>query len=576
MRRMLCALAGFGLLLIAADGAAQAPAPPPPGPRQMPGMGPLPGTPRDGQTEKVGTATLSGRVLAADTGKPLRRALVRASSAETPQGRSVSTDADGRWQLKNLPAGSYRVGVSKGGFVDLAYGQQRPFEGGKVLELAEAQTLDKLDVALPRAGVVTGRVLDEFGEPLTGARVQPLRYRYIGGQRRLMPIAAGDATDDIGQFRLHGLSPGEYFISAQMSVGLMFGQSDDRVGYGTTYFPGTAVQSEAQRVRVAVGQETAQINIQMATSRVATISGTAASSTGRPISRGMLMLMSNIGGASMMTTGAPLKPDGTFVFSNIAPGDYQIQVQHSPNSDEVMIVSGSTPRVESGSVSLTVTGTDITGVSIVTSPGATAAGRIVFEGAAKPPLAPAAVNVGAIPTEFGVMFTGGMVRVRDDWTFEATGLSERRRFRVNIPTPGWFTKSVTHNGVDVTDVGIDFREGQQTSDIEITLTQRTTDVSGTVQDSRARPITDYVVVAFTPDSSKWGYMSRHVRMVRPNQDGRFSIKGLPPDDYQLIALEYLEPGEETDPEQLEKWKASAARVTLADGEPKVLTLKLSQ
>ena len=72
-----------------------------------------------------------------------------------------------------------------------------------------------------------------------------------------------------------------------------------------------------------------------------------------------------------------------------------------------MIIGGTTPRAESGSVSLTVTGTDITGVSIVTSPGATAAGRIVFEGAAKPPLSPAALNVAAIPTEFGVMFTGG-------------------------------------------------------------------------------------------------------------------------------------------------------------------------
>ena len=231
--------------------------------------------------------------MAADTGKPLRRALVRASSQETPQGRSVSTDADGRWQLKSLPAGSYRVSVSKGGYVDIAYGQLRPFEAGKVLELADGQTMEKLDVTLPRAGVITGRVLDEFGEPLTGARVQPMRYRYVGGQRRLTPIAIGDTTDDIGQFRLHGLSPGEYFVSAQMSAGLMFGQSDDRVGYGTTYFPGTAVQTEAQRVRVAVGQETAQINITMATSRIATISGTAVSSAGRPISRGILMLASN-------------------------------------------------------------------------------------------------------------------------------------------------------------------------------------------------------------------------------------------------------------------------------------------
>ena len=297
MRRTFSALAGFGLLLISTAAAAQTAAPPPgqlPPPRTMPGMA---APPRDNPQEKTGTAVLSGRVVAADTSKPLRRALVRASSQETPQGRSVSTDADGRWQLKSLPAGSYRVNVSKGGYVDISYGQLRPFEAGKVLELADSQTIEKLDVSLPRAGVITGRVLDEFGEPLTGARVQPMRYRYFGGQRRLTQLGIGDSTDDIGQFRLHGLSPGESFVSVQMSAGLMFGQSDDKVGYGTTYFPGTAVQTEAQRVRVAVGQETSQINITMATSRIATISGTAVSSSGRAISRGILMLTSNLGGS---------------------------------------------------------------------------------------------------------------------------------------------------------------------------------------------------------------------------------------------------------------------------------------
>ena len=108
-----------------------------------------------------------------------------------------------------------------------------------------------------------------------------------------------------------------------MSAGLMFGQSDDKVGYGTTYFPGTAVQTEAQRVRVAVGQETPQINITMATSRIATISGTAVSSSGRPITRGLLMLTSNIGGANMMSMGTSLKPDGSFLFSNVSPGEYR-------------------------------------------------------------------------------------------------------------------------------------------------------------------------------------------------------------------------------------------------------------
>jgi Carboxypeptidase regulatory-like domain len=576
MRRTFPALAGLSLLLISTAATAQTAAPPPgqlPPPRPMPGMA---APPRDNPQEKTGTAVLSGRVLAADSGKPLRRALVRASSQETPQGRSVSTDPDGRWQLKSLPAGSYRVTISKGGYVDIAYGQQRPFEAGKVLELADGQTIEKLDVTLPRAGVITGRVLDEFGEPLTGARVQPMRYRYVGGQRRLSPIAIGDTTDDIGQFRLHGLSPGEYVVSAQMSAGLMFGQSDDKVGYGTTYFPGTAVQTEAQRVRVAIGQETSQINITMATSRIATISGTAVNSSGRAISRGVLMLTSNFGGANMMSMGTSLKPDGSFLFSNISPGEYRIQVQYTPNPDEVVVFSGGgAPGSEVGSVSVTVTGNDITGLTLVTSPGATASGRIVFEGGAKPTIAPAALNAGTMPVEFGIMPMGGSVRVRDDWTFEATGLTERRRFRV-APPQGWYLKSVTHENNDITDTGMDFKEGQQVAGIDIVLTQRVTDVSGAVQDSRARPVTEFVVVAFSTDNTRWGYMTRYVRTVRPNQEGRFSIKGLPPDDYYLIALDYLEMGEEGDPEQLEKWKANATRVTLADGEPKSLTLKLNQ
>jgi hypothetical protein len=564
MHRTFCALAGIGVLLIATHSAAQAPPPPPGAPQQLPatpGRPPaMPGMPpRDGQPEKTGTGALTGRVVAADTGKPLRRALVRASSAETPQGRTISTDAEGRWQLRNLPAGSYRINVSKGGYVDIAYGQQRPFEAGKVLELAEAQTIEKLDVTLPRAGVITGRVVDEFGEPLTGARVQPMRYRYVGGQRRLIPMGIGDSTDDIGQFRLHGLAPGEYFVSAQMSGGLMFGQSDDRVGYGTTYFPGTAVQTEAQRVRVAVGQETPQINIAMATARVATISGTAVNSAGRPISRGMLMLTATVGGANTMM-GTSLKPDGSFLFSNIAPGDYRIQVQFTPNADEVLVLNSSgAPASELGSVAVSVTGPDITGLSIVTSPGATATGRVVFEGAPKPPIAPAALNVSAAPVEFGTMPMGGGLRIRDDWTFEATGLSERRRFRVNNPPPGWYLKSVSHENNDITDAGLEFKEGQHVGGIDLVLTQRVTDLSGTVQDSRARPIADYVVVAFAPDNSKWGFLTRYVRTARPNQEGRFSIKGLPPDDYYVIAMDYLETGEEGDPEQLEKWKGSATR-----------------
>ena len=174
------------------------------------------------------------------------------------------------------------------------------------------------------------------------------------------------------------------------------------------------------------------------------------------------------------------------------------------------------------------------------------------------------------------MLAGGAARVKDDWTFETSGLFERRRFRVNTPPSGWFLKSVTHEGTDITDSGLDFKEGQQTGGIEIVLTQRAAEIAGSVQDAQARPVTDYVVVAYAADTTKWGFQSRFVRSTRPNQDGRFSMKGLPPEDYLVIALEYLEAGEESDPEQLEKWKNAATRVSLKDGEQKVLPLKLSR
>jgi hypothetical protein len=166
--------------------------------------------------------------------------------------------------------------------------------------------------------------------------------------------------------------------------------------------------------------------------------------------------------------------------------------------------------------------------------------------------------------------------LHEDWTFEALGLSDRRRFRVNNPPPGWYLKSVTYQGNDITDAGLEFKEGQTVSGVDIVLTQHVTELSGEVQDSRGHAVTDYVVVAFSSDNSKWGYQSRFVRAARPNQEGRFSIKGLPADDYVIVALDYLEPGEESDPEQLEKWKTIGTRITVADGNAKVLTLKLGQ
>src|SRR5262252_4752928 len=126
-----------------------------------------PTPPRDRPAMPTGTGVIRGRVVAADTGRPLRR--VRVTITATELGgvpRNVSTDADGRYEVTELPAARFRVAARRSGYLPLQYGQRRPLELGKPLEMLEGQVVEHVDFALPRMGIITGRVLDDTGDPI--------------------------------------------------------------------------------------------------------------------------------------------------------------------------------------------------------------------------------------------------------------------------------------------------------------------------------------------------------------------------------------------------------------------------
>ena len=145
---------------------------------------------------------------------------------------------------------------------------------------------------------------------------------------------------------------------------------------------------------------------------------------------------------------------------------------------------------------------------------------------------------------------------------------------MSLPT-GWGLKAVRQHGSDVTDSGIEFRPNEDVSGIEVELTNQPTEVSGIVTNSRSEPVKDYTVVVFAKDRERWGYMSRFFQSSRPDQDGRYKVKALPAGEYFAVALEYVEPGEATDPEFLDRVKERAVTFSLHDGETKVVDLKIS-
>ena len=168
-----------------------------------PGMPP----PRDNRgAAQSGTASLRGRVVGAQTGMPLRRAQVTVVAPESQMRRVATTDGEGRYEFRELPAGRFSVSAIKAGYVSLQYGQRRPFEAGTPVTVADGEMVERIDFSLPTGSVITVRVTDDFGEPVAGAQVQVQRFQYgPDGQRRLTtaggPGFFPSATDDRGEFR---------------------------------------------------------------------------------------------------------------------------------------------------------------------------------------------------------------------------------------------------------------------------------------------------------------------------------------------------------------------------------------
>jgi Carboxypeptidase regulatory-like domain len=481
-----------------------------------PGAPVRPGAPARDNQQKPGSSVIRGRVFAADTGQPLRKAVVRANAPELRDGRLATTDEQGRYELKELPAGRYNLFASKGSYVGLSYGQTRPLEGGKPLEILEGQTVEKVDFSLPRGAIITGRVVDEFGEPVADAQVMPMRSTNQAGRRRMAVSGRPSMTNDIGEFRIFGLPPGQYYVSATLRGGMMMNaQTEDRSGYAPTYFPGTPNVAEAQRVNVGVGQTLTDINIALMPTRTARVSGSVVDSQGKTVSTGFVMVTQRDFGAGFMTMpGGQVQPDGTFTINSLPPGEYTLQASVPGGAGEVPDVA---------TLPITVGGSDISGVRLAAVKPSPLSGRIVVnDPAAAASLRPAMIRpflTPKNPEEMGPMMGAvGQPKVNDDFTFEVRSRPGTMVIRMGSMIPGWGLKAVRVNAIDVTDDGFEVRPNEEISGIEIELTNRQSDLSGLVTNGRGDPVRDYSVVIFAEDRERWTPGSRYLRVGRPDQD----------------------------------------------------------
>lgn len=526
---------------------------------QAPAAPPLPPQPpRDVvRAERVGSGVIRGRVIASDTGLPIRQANVmliedlsrRAPAANrTPPNqpnrpRTAKTDDQGAFEFKGISAGTYRINASTTQFsaqyLPLAYGAKRPMmDPGLPIDLGDGQTFDKAVIALPRGGVIAGHVTDENGEPMARVQVMGL-YFAPGSTRGERRGPSGFAqTDDLGQFRLYGLQPGDYTVMAEARTGFMAptapnDSDDDRTGFVTTYFPGTPDEGSAQRVRVRSGAEMTGVEIRMSKGRLYRVTGLVVDSHGTPMSgiNGMVGRRSSASGVS--TNGFSTDEQGRFNLQNLAPGDYRVIVRQrqqafGPNGPE------GDPG-EMANVPITIGGADIENLTIVTAPGVTITGRVEFE-PGPPERLPTQMRIAATPGDPEAMMMYGPqpnAVVQRDMTFKLQGLTGDVLIRSfgGLP-PNSYIKAVLLGGVDIADAPREFKRGDE---VTVVVSLRPSSIEGTVTDAKGTPITDAGIIAFPDDKTLWRSSSTRVRRASPDAQGRYRLMTLHPGSYLVLA-----------------------------------------
>ena len=375
-------------------------------------------------------------------------------------------------------------------------------------------------------------------------------------------------TNDLGEFRLYSLMPGTYVVSATPADTMMMmpgpaapaslSAPDD--GHGITYFPGTINVDEAQTISVGLA-DVANASFALVPQRMTRISGIVRNSQGKPFAANLSLRTQSGGGMSMRRPGdVRARTDGS------APRT----CRRASTPSKSLLAPG---EDESASVPITAGGQDITDLIITTTPGATISGQVTFEGAGS---ADTTLRVSASSPDPGGPDPCGFTTTRRAWSttregFRFEGCTGRAMFNV-FPVapmsgaPRWFVKSVTFNGENITDVPLDVSAVTDGSTLEIVMTDKQTTLSGTVRDGRGLPVVDYTVAIF-PDQLREGAMpGRYTRVVRPDQQGRFETRGLPPGNYLAAAVESLEQGSHWDPAFRKQIEPAATRFRLTEGQ----------
>jgi Carboxypeptidase regulatory-like domain len=519
-----------------------------------------------GSTEQQ-PCTVSGMVVKLAGSEPLRKATLTLRNADDrTRSVTIATNSDGSFTFKGIDAGRYQLKASRVGYVTAEYGQRKPNDPGAVLTLRPGQNLKGLLFRLIPAAVISGRILDEDGEVLPGVEVSAVRQVYSDGKRGLSTSTIVE-TNDLGEYRLFGLPPGRYFISAfyprwsRAGGSENFDSSDGSPsnapqGYAKMYYPGTPDATQANAIVVRDGEEIPSIDMLMRHVLVHHIRGHVYNQITHKPGVGTNMFLTpkatgqnwEIGGQQTVVE----KQDGSFEISEVTPGSY---VLISFWFDEGKTYSTTIP-LEVGSA-------DIEGLTVAIGAGVTINGQIIWEG--KPSLDKDELYVSP-RLQDSPRFFENSARVSPTNSFTLKDIGDGTyHAEVSGQSKDCYIKDVRYGPSPALDDGFPVSKGAP-ANLEITISSRGARLQGTVSDADGLPAAG-VRVALVPDLPRRS-QHRLYKSQTTDQYGHFDLRGIAPGDYSIFGWDQAEDGAWEDSEFLKPFERQGQKLSLQEADQK--------
>jgi len=387
-----------------------------------------------------------------------------------------------------------------------------------------------------------------------------------------------------------GVRIGDFMVASSGSVPLV-GPDGRLMAYQTTFFPGAAVPAQASLVALKSGDERSDVNFQLRLIPTSRISGRAAGPDGPVANLGIRLVVPGDGVVSESefdVATAITKPDGTFAFFGVPPGQFLLKAQKQPRPEIPAEALAGNPAAAAlfgpgagpagpkvamyAAAPISVSARDTDGLVLQLSPGFRVSGRVEFESATGRPQ-PAAAQIQSLSFTLvpqdgrmpNLMMMATPDRANAQGEFQTKG-NEPGKYFLNVGASGpWQLKSATIGGRDVLDAPIELRDADVTG-VAVTFADKIGQVTGSVRSPGETDLSETSVVLFPADFRTWienGMNSRRSRTVRATKPGAFTIPNVPAGDYLIVAIDRSAPADLQDPANVESLSRGATRVSVA-------------